>query len=70
MLDRIYDGYCFDKIIRHDGLYQFIVYIPEIKMTSRVIIQEELDNYEKRKFRLFLFHNEEKMKKKIRMQMV
>jgi len=70
MLDKIYDGYCFDKIIRHDGLYQFIVYIPEIKMTSRIIIQEELDNYEERKFRLFLFHNEEKMKKKIRMQMV
>ena len=70
ILDKIYDGYCFDKIIRHDGLYQFIVYIPEIKMTSRIIIQEDLENYTQRQFRLFIFHNEEKMKKKIRIQII
>ena len=70
IMTKKYDGYCFDKINRSDGLYQFIVYLPEIKLMSRIIIRENLNNYEKHTFRLFLFHNEEKFKKKIRMQLV
>ena len=70
VLDKKYNGYCFDRIIRHDGLYQFMVYIPEIKMTSRIIIQENLTNYTEKQFRLFIFNNEEKMKKKIRLQIM
>ena len=70
IMKKHYDGYCFDKISRSDGLYQFIVYLPDIKLTSRIIIRENLNNYDKYTFRLFLFHNEEKFKKKIRMQLV
>jgi exoribonuclease R len=65
-----YDGYCFDKIIRNDGLFQFIVFIPELKISSRIIIREDIENYKKCKFKLFLFHNEEKFKKKIRLQFI
>ena len=70
ILEKKYEGYCLDKITRSDGLYQFIVYLPEIKLTSRIIIRENLNNYEKHIFSLFLFHNEEKFKKKIRMQLI
>ena len=70
ILVKKYDGYCLDKISRSDGLYQFIVYLPEIKMTSRIIIRENLNNYEKHTFSLFVFHNEAKFKKKIRMQLI
>jgi hypothetical protein len=69
-LIKIYDGYCFDKISRNDGLYQFIIYIPELKMSSRVIIRDNLKNYQKCKCNLFIFHNEEKFKKKIRFQIL
>lgn len=69
-VDKIYDGYAFDKIIRNDGLFQFVVYLPELKMTSRVTIREELNNYEKRQFKLYIFNNESKFKKKIRLQLV
>ena len=65
-----YDGYCFDKIIRNDGLFQFIVFIPDLKISSRIIIREDIENYKKCKFKLFLFHNEEKFKKKIRLQFI
>jgi len=68
--DKIYDGYAFDKIIRNDGLFQFVVYLPELKMTSRITIREELNNYEKRQFKLYIFNNESKFKKKIRLQLV
>ena len=70
ILEKKYEGYCLDKISRNDGLYQFIVYLPEIKLTSRIIIRQNLNNYEKHTFSLFLFHNEEKCKKKIRMQFI
>jgi len=70
IMTKEYDGYCLDKISRNDGLYQFIVYLPEIKLTSRIIIRENLNNYEKHTFSLFLFHNEAKFKKKIRMQLI
>ena len=70
ILLKIYDGYCFDKITRNDGLYQFIVYLPEIKLSSRIIIRKDLQNYQVGKFKLFLFNDEEKFKKKIRLQLL
>ena len=68
-LDSIYDGYCFDKLARSDGLYQFVVYLPELKLTSRITVRENMENYELRQYRLFIFNNEEKFKKKIRLQL-
>jgi exoribonuclease R len=69
-LEKEYEGYCIDKIVRNDGLFQFIVYLPEIKLTSRIIVREDIPNFEKRFFTLYLFNNEEKFKKKIRIQLV
>ena len=69
-MNRLYDGYCFDKLLRNDGLYQFIIYIPELRMSSRITLRNNLENYEKRQFKLFLFSDEEKFKKKIRLQLV
>jgi exoribonuclease R len=69
-MDKLYDGYCFDKLVRNDGLYQFIVYLPELKLTSRITSRENMVNYEKQQYKLFLFNNEDKFKKKIRLQIV
>ena len=68
-LETLYDGYCFDKIVRNDGLYQFIVFLPELKLASRITIRENLNSYEKKQFKLYLFSDEEKCKKKIRLQL-
>ena len=70
ILDCIYDGYCFDKLVRNDGLFQYIVYLPELKMTSKITVREDMNNYESRQYKLFIFNNEEKFKKKIRLQIV
>jgi len=39
-------------------------------MTSKIKITEDLENFEMKKFKLFLFHDEENFKKKIRLQMM
>jgi len=69
IMDKVYLGYVFDKIARNDGLFQYVVYLPEIKMASRVTFREDLDNYTLREYKLYLFHDEEKFKKKIRLQL-
>jgi len=68
VMEKNYEGYTFDKIMRNDGLYQYVVYIPELKMVSRITERENIGDYEKHEFKLYLFHDEEKFKKKIRLQ--
>ena len=50
VIEKMYYGYVFDKISRSDGLYQYIIYLPELKMNSRITVRENMENYEKRKF--------------------
>lgn len=68
ILERTFKGYCFDKISRGDGLFQYMVYLPDIQLTSRITIRDSLENFQEGNFKLYIFNNEEKFKKKIRIQ--
>jgi len=70
IMDKEYDGYIFDKISRNDGLFQYIVFLPELKLSSRITSRENLENFCCKKFKMFLFNDEEKFKKKIRLQLI
>ena len=70
IMDKKYDGYPFDKLERNDGLFQYIIYLPELKLVSRITSRININNFEKQKFKLFLFHNEDRFKKKIRLQLL
>jgi exoribonuclease R len=70
VMEKEYNGYIFDKISRTDGLFQFIVFLPDLKMSSRITTRENLENFESKKFKLFIFHDEEKFKRKIRLQLL
>ena len=69
-LDKTYSGYVFDKISRANGFNQMFVYLPEINMTSRFTTVEELPEYSRITFKLFLFQDEHNIKKKIRIMKV
>ena len=69
-LEKTYDGYCFDKLAKNDGLYQFMVFLPELRLSSRITVRDNLENYDKKQFKLFIFNNEEKFKRKIRLQLL
>ena len=64
----VYDGYVFDKIQRSDGMYQYIVYLHEMKMVSRITLRENKENYEKMQFKIYLFEDQDNLRKKIRLQ--
>ena len=70
IMDKEYDGFVFDKLIRNDGLYQFIVFLPELKLASRITLRENIDNFDTRKFKLYLFNDEDSFKKKIRLHLL
>jgi len=70
IMEKEYDGYMFDKILRNDKLFQYIVFLPELKLSSRITLREDIQNFDMKKFKLFLFNNEEKFKKKIRLHML
>jgi exoribonuclease R len=63
-------GVVFDKIKKNDGTYNYMVYLEKLKMLCRYITPIEINNYCKKKFILYIFHNEDKFKKKIRLQIV
>tara|TARA_Y100000389_G_scaffold92317_1_gene88988 strand:- start:1701 stop:3413 length:1713 start_codon:yes stop_codon:yes gene_type:complete len=70
ILDKEYKGYLFDKLIRNDGLFQYSVYLQDINLISKVIINNDLENYSNKSFKLFLFLGENDIKKKIRLKIL
>jgi hypothetical protein len=66
VMEKEYNGYLFDKIYKNDGLYQYVVFLPELKLSSRITLRENRDNFSNQKCKLFIFNDEEKFKKKIR----
>ena len=70
ILEKEYNGYLFDRICRNDGLYQYIVFLPELKLSSRITLRDCLENFENKIFKMFLFNDEEKFKRKIRLHLL
>ena len=70
ILTKEYAGYIFDKIVRNDGLFQYMVFLPDLKLSSRITSREDIANFEARKFQLYIFNNEEKFKQKIRLHLL
>jgi exoribonuclease R len=70
IMEKEYDGYLVDKIARNDGLFQFVVFLPELKLSSRITIRDNCENFDCRKFKLYLFNDEENFKRKIRLHLL
>ena len=68
--NKTHEGFIFDKIQRNDGLYQYMVYFPEMKMVNRFTSRHDKDNLSGQNFRLFIFLDEIRLKQKIRVEMV
>lgn len=65
--EKTFEGYIFDKLYRNDGLIQYSVYIPSIKMSARLTIKNEYDNFTKHSFSIHIIKNTDKFKKKVRL---
>lgn len=70
IMQNIHKGIIFDKMQNNNGTFSYVVYLTELKLLSRLKTYSEYDNYMTHSFKLFLFENEQSMKKKIRVQIV
>lgn len=66
VLSKGHQGYLFDKIQRMDGMYQYVVYLYDLKIATRLVSCTSYDNNSITKFKLFLFNDEDRLKKKVR----
>uniref|UniRef100_A0A6C0KYV4 RNB domain-containing protein n=1 Tax=viral metagenome TaxID=1070528 RepID=A0A6C0KYV4_9ZZZZ len=64
-----YEGYVFDKLVKHDGKFQYMVFLPSLKLTTYITVLQNLDNYSRHLFQLFVFMNQEREKNKIKLQL-
>jgi hypothetical protein len=70
IMDTIHEGILFDKVVKTDGTINYMVYLEKLKLLSKVITDVNVDNSSYQKFKLFLFEDEDKIKKKIRVQLI
>ncbi len=69
LLEKTYIGCVFDKIQRKDGLFQYVVFLKELKLVSKLITYKELFDYTEHNFKLYLFQDKEQLKKKVRIEL-
>jgi exoribonuclease R len=68
--NRNYRGCIFDKLEHHSGLYQYIVYISELKIVSRITCREDMKEYSNAMFAIYLFQDQDKLRQRIRVHFV
>jgi exoribonuclease R len=67
---KTFEGYVFDKLEKADDLFQYIVYISEINMASKITTRENINNYTKCIFSLHIFNKKDSFKRKVRLNLI
>jgi hypothetical protein len=70
IMDAVHIGTVFDKIVKNDGSISYMVYLENVRLLSRINTQIDIDNYSSAKFKIFTFEDEDKLRKKIRLQIM
>ena len=72
LLEKTHTGYAYRRKELDSGLlrFQYTVYLSDLNICSTLYSDEELAEYSAGKYKLYVFNNEEKKKKKIRIQKV
>lgn len=63
-------GVIFDRFERPDGTYSYMVHLSDLNILGRIVVQEKYVNYSLMDFKLFLFQDSDKIKRKIRLAVV
>lgn len=69
IMEKRYHGYIFDVMDRNDGLFQYVVFIQELKMINKFICYHKLEKFTKYIFRIYLFEDEDSLKQKVRYEL-
>ena len=67
---QVYKGYVYDKIARTDNKYKYQVHIYDLNIVYDLTVLEDLVECTDHMFKLYVFHDEAKLKKKVKLQLV
>tara|TARA_Y100000996_G_C22523129_1_gene643311 strand:- start:1339 stop:1575 length:237 start_codon:yes stop_codon:yes gene_type:complete len=70
VLDKIHKGYIFDKMQRTDLMYQYQVYLLDLRVVRRFVTSYDLEADSYNVFKLHLFMDEDRLYKRIRLGLV
>lgn len=70
IMDHTHTGVVFDKVVKNDGTMHYMVYLEKLMLLSRIVTHVDIEVYSKCEFMLFLFEDEYRVKRKIRLQVV
>jgi hypothetical protein len=70
ILSSVYKGVVFDKIEKEEGFFTYMVYLEDIKLLSKIRCMNNVEEYSLHDFKLYLFESEDKIKKKVRLQLL
>jgi len=70
IMDNQYEGIIFSKEIKSNEKITYMVYLENIKLLSKITTRNDMPNYSKHKFKVYLFEDEDKIRKKIRLQIM
>jgi hypothetical protein len=70
LMDIEHEGVVFDKIMKNDGSINYMIYLEKLKLLSRINTHSDIPNYKVCKCKMYLFEDEDKIKKKIRVQLL
>ena len=68
--NKIYDGYIISKYDARTIGHKYNVYIHELKLFSTITVINEITDFNNLKFKLFLFNDEDNVKRKIKLQLI
>jgi hypothetical protein len=67
LMETTYSGWIIGKKYFENNVISYNVYLPKLKLTSYVKLTEEYDVYDNLNFKLYLFTDEDNLKRKIRL---
>jgi exoribonuclease R len=70
IMENEYEGIIFSKEINSNEKITYMVYLEKIKLLSKITTCNDMPNYSKHKFKIYLFEDEVKIRKKIRLQIM
>jgi hypothetical protein len=70
IMENDYQGIVFSKELKLNKKITYMVYLEKIKLLTKITTYVDLSNYSKHKFKIYLFEDEDKIRKKIRLQLL
>ena len=65
-MQHLHKGVIFDRISRTDGMYSYMVHLTGLNILARIATHEKYENYQTLDFKMFVFEDEERLQRKIR----